>query len=199
MGGLQPRTSSSSRGVGHGKTSLAHQHRLQHRRLLSRRDQAGRLGGKPSPAVLSASSRWKCPAEQLATVSCPSRRKWPPTRCGAATSPRANSQARRRGPEHAGGAALYRRYRRHLHRPARRPRPPPEAPAGLDFMVVDYLQLLTGSFQERLAGAACRKSPRSPPDSRHWQGIARSHHGALPIIASGGIARRQAPATLGPA
>ena len=33
---------------------------------------------------------------------------------------------------------------------------------GLDVLVVDYLQLLTGS-QDRATATACRKSPRSPP------------------------------------
>ena len=38
---------------------------------------------------------------------------------------------------------------------------------GLDVLVVDYLQLLTGSKIAR-ATTACRNSPRSPPASRRW-------------------------------
>ena len=38
---------------------------------------------------------------------------------------------------------------------------------GLGLLIVDYLQLLTGSSQAQRA-TACRRSPRSPPASRRW-------------------------------
>ena len=38
---------------------------------------------------------------------------------------------------------------------------------GLGLLIVDYLQLLTGSSRHA-ATTACRRSPRSPPASRRW-------------------------------
>ena len=63
--------------------------------------------------------------------------------------------------------ALHRPDRRHLHRPAGGARPPPQAPAGLGLIIVDYLQLMQRLGQAR-ATTACRRSPRSPPASRRW-------------------------------
>ena len=39
---------------------------------------------------------------------------------------------------------------------------------GLDLLIIDYLQLLSGSTQASATKTACRKSPRSPPSSRRW-------------------------------
>ena len=70
---------------------------------------------------------------------------------------------------------------------------------GLDLLVIDYIQLLSGSSR-RGRRTACRKSPRSPPVSRRWpRSCSVPDHRAVAVVASGRKPRRQAPAALRPA
>ena len=96
-------------------------------------------------------------------------------------------------------AVLRRRDRRPVDRAACGARPPPQAPEGLDVLVIDYIQLLSG-----LAAQGQRK-PRAGGDRDHHQpqgagqGAERADRGAVAALASGRKPRRQASAALGPA
>ncbi len=100
---------------------------------------------RPSTAASSASSRWKCRPSSSPPASSPSNPACPPTRSAAATSARRLLQDHRRRAGHADHPVL--------HRPdggisiaqlaarARRLK----RQKGLDLLIIDYLQLLSGS------------------------------------------------------
>ena len=147
----------------HGQDGARHQHRLQHRQGLARRAAAGRR---------DQDRRRRHRRLLLAGNVVGAARHPHPRRAGGRPLLRHPPRRHPRGPvrpDRRGGAgdaahpALHRPDRRHLHRPARRARPPAEAPARPRFP--DHR--LSAAHPGHRAGAprrtACRRSPRSPP------------------------------------
>ncbi len=200
MGGLQasdldhPRRPSR-----HGQDRARHQHRLQHRQGLSRRGQARRRRWRRSTAASSASSRSKCRPSNWRPASSPSSPASPPTRSAAATSP--SSEFHRIAEamhemqsipfyiDQTGGISIAQ-----LTARARRLK----RQRGLDLLVIDYLQLLSGSKTR-----ADNRVQELTEITTGLKALAKELNvpilGALPALAPGRAARRQAAAALGPA
>ena len=133
----------------HGQDRARDQHRLQHRQGLRGREAARRQPSRPSTAASSASSRSKCRPSSSRPASSPSSPASPPTRSAAATSARTISTSSPTPP------ARCRRCRSTSTRPAASRIAQLAARArrlkrqrGLDLLVVDYLQLLSGSAKK---------------------------------------------------
>jgi hypothetical protein len=183
---------------GMGKTSLATNIAFQYRPRLRAGASRRTVRSRRPMAASSASFRSKCRRNSSPPASFPSRPKFRHQKSAAARSPKRFREAGRLLADDAEAAALHRPDRRHLDRPAGGARPPPEAPARPRRAVIDYIQLMQG-LQRAPRKTASRKSPRSPPGSRRWQGAWRPHHRAVAAVAPGGKPRRQAPAIVGPA
>ena len=136
MGGLQPSDLIILAGrPSMGKTALRHQHRLQHRQRARALARAQRPELQPDDpdhdgAVVGFFSL-EMSAEQLATRILSEQAGIPLGEDPARHDRRGRSSSSLVAGQPGNGApaALHRPDRRHLDRPARRPRPPPQAPA----------------------------------------------------------------------
>ena len=154
MGGLQSSDLVILAGrPGMGKTALATNIAYNIAQGLARRGAAGRAHRDASTAASSASSRSKCRPSSSPPASSPSRPRFPPTASGAARSIRADfdriAQIAREMEtmplyiDETGGISIAQ-----LTARARRLK----RQRGLDLLVVDYIQLLSGSGKRAQEG-----------------------------------------------
>ncbi len=147
----------------HGQDRARHQYRLQHRQGLSTRNsRAGRHARNVNGGIVGFFSL-EMSSEQLATRIIAEQSQVPSykIRRGDITEQDFHriAEAAREMQTHS---LLYRPDRRHFHRPADRPRPPPQAPAR-PRPAGGRLSSTPVRHRNPRATTGCRSLPKSPP------------------------------------